>query len=184
MDAPAWANVISAVALIVTSVLAYKTWKRSFEASMRQQRAYLGFSFRWLGSSDNHEDLIKGEQRTGVYISNHGQTPAHKVTFRGVCKILSAVPSEREVEAVLENLKSEPPRTCNPGGLPLYFLLESPDPVREPLESEHVYAIGSIQYEDVFHDKHSTKFCVYWSDSFKEKTNGGWLYASVFNTAD
>ncbi len=158
-------------------------------AAIRQTRAYLGVSFRWIGPRDINEGCEKdaaGRWTTHVFVSNHGSTPAHEVRFKGLCRIL---PAELEPDALRCTIdaegKFEAPRISNPGsGLPLYYELRGSAPGRPPLAGERVYAFGHVAYVDIFGWDRSTRFAAYWDEDAIMAAGSGWVAADQHNEAD
>jgi hypothetical protein len=127
--------------------------------------------------------LHGAELVTGVFVTNHGQTPARNVRFRGATKVFAGPPSLEAIACVPLEGKKEEPRPLHPGALPLYFLMRCNNASQERPEGGRVYAVGTIDYDDVFGQSHWTKFCVYYDEQFGNETGGPWVVADGHNDA-
>jgi hypothetical protein len=157
------------------------TWIVARRSARQQLRAYLGVSFRWTGAGDQNKWLYGEELLTGVFVTNHGQTPARNIRFRGATKVFSKTPSLDEIDRFQFDGRSEAPRPLCPHALPLYFLISCHDAKEERPAGGRVYAIGTINYDDVFDQPHCTKFCVYFDERFGKRTGGPWVVANIHN---
>lgn len=171
-------------ATCILALLAVITWAQMRTSAERQLRAYLGVSFRWAsGAGDFNMDFNWAALHTGLFVSNHGQTPARNVCFRGACKVLPQSPSTDKIRLALLEAGTSAPQTSNPGGLPLYFLVQADGRAQPEADGERLYAFGTIDYDDAFGVTRFTHFCVYWDEERKQKTGGGWVPADIHNDA-
>jgi len=158
--------VIQSVLTLVTLgllVVGIQAWRIARRSAEQQLRAYLGASYRWIPEIAD-QCLDQKTLGTAIFVSNHGQTPARNVRFRGATKILPASPSTAQIDQVVIDAKEQAPRPCPPQGVPLYFQMQCHDTPRGCSAGERVYAVGSIEYDDVFDKRRCTKFCTYWTE--------------------
>ena len=197
MDVP---NDIIAGFTAVLAGAAIVTWMEIRKTGQRQLRAYLGFSFRWISGVDvppNHGDYNMvlgqgddGHDEVGIFMSNHGQTPAHDVRFLGACILLPDKDARARVAELLQQKWDETgdgayrlvyPRAGE--SLPSYYLLRSKHGHVEPMGGQHIYAYGKVEYKDIFETVHSTTFCFFHDVEFGKVTGGPWRTPPFLNSA-
>jgi len=135
-------NQIIAFFTVVLAAVGIATWFIMRQSARRQLRAYLGFGFRWFDGKDDHNMPLAldkdGRDLTAIFVSNHGQTPAHDVRFRGTCRVLAEADAEKAVRDSLSpewHVGDEAPRLCDPRtgeAYPLYYLVRGKEAHREP----------------------------------------------------
>jgi hypothetical protein len=190
--------------VILTAILAgaaIKTWLEIRKTGQRQLRAYLGFSFRWISGADTgpptHGDYnmllgrgSDGHDQVGIFMSNHGQTPAHDVRFLGACILLPDKDAESRVGELLKREWDEDgdgaKRLVDPRAgeaLPSYYLLRDSHGHVEPMGGQHIYAYGRVEYKDIFNTTHETTICAIHDPVFGAVTGGQWRVAAFHNRA-
>lgn len=145
-------------------------------------RPYLGFSFRWLPARPDERPVFDavGNAQCGIYLSNHGLTPARDVQFCGALLVGAGIApvSDEQLRAIeqLENPEHFHPRPCYPakhGGLPLYYVLTCDD---GPIGNRLLHAVGLATYKDTLGQKFESRFHALW-------TVDGWMVNDEGNAA-
>lgn len=159
--------------------------------TVRQLRAYLGVSARWRdGDLDSNQQLYCDANRqfvTGLFVTNHGLTPARNVRVRASMDILPATLAPDAIHVALCRQRSHPineaPRVANPGNsLPLFYQIAGGDATKVPGPGESIYVFGEVKYDDVFGVERLTRFASYWDPM--STTGSGWRAASQHNDSE
>lgn len=183
---------------VVTTLLAIATfglWRGAVISNRQALRAYVGFSFRWIAAGSDFNMILErphGVNRTAVFVSNHGQTPANRVRFKGECRLLKDPEAERSIGLFLDSADWPLPngawKQCDPRGgeaFPLFYEVKGKEQYRNPdtENGERIYAFGCVEYTDIFRRPQSARFCVYHDPQHQADTGGPWVSAPFHNSA-
>jgi hypothetical protein len=182
----------------ITALLAVFTfflWRSATVTAKRQLRAYLGFSNRWFdGIKDRvieKGNLPDRRPTMGMFVNNHGQTPATDVRFRGGCEVFGESEAEARIAMILDppsTANDKPPRVCDPRpgeALPLYYRMNaSVAEQADPAKKEHVYVFARVRYRDTFDDSHTSTLCIFYAPEQLNENGDPWIHAPHHNTAD
>jgi hypothetical protein len=186
-----WLFIATASLALITLTLAFFTfrlWSGAEKTAKRQLRAYLGVAFNFRPHCESGEKF-----RTAMFVPNCGQTPARETLIKGWLKVM---PTKLTMDDVISAMvdgsateDSEAPVSCYPGdNQRLFPTLRSDEPatadviaaIQSGIE-QRLYAVGTIEYYDVFGEKHHTAFCAYYNHS--SVTDNYWLNSGLYGHA-
>lgn len=124
-------------------------------------RAYLGFSFRWVYQMPDQGIVYDsfGRPHSGIFVFNSGTAPALGVRFRGILALLKADPSRERIDTMLRDRAWSVPTDCHPGLPPLFYQLDGVLQVGAGVDE--IYAFGQADSES----QSTAQFCVHWTGS-------------------
>ena len=189
-----WCDPVATFTMVLaafTAILAFFTIRLvavTDITAQRELRAYIGVAFEPAGPGNPELRSFRGARlETAVYVTNHGQTPARDVRFKGWCKIMpTPLPQNHEFPDGKLPEVQHGPKACDPGhDARLYYQIRSDDTVQDAelrVVDSRLYAYGTVTYTDVFGNPCWTNFAAFYE--IESSSGSHWFSATQHNDAD